>query len=154
MYGIPMTFGKKYKWKVIVESYTLTGNVYELVLGCAIRADNFNKDHGIVYLRDFNQGIGWNVGLWERRVGCEHVEVVESPKVEIRSERVPFSFSFLFDFTIENASKLHIFYNDNKIADVMGSFGRDSVVYPVVSMCATKTVRVVPWIGDVVSSDI
>jgi hypothetical protein len=156
--SLPMREGRIYRWKFIVESWEATGNTYELVVGCTIQDKtfpNFNGDHDIVYLRDYNAGIGFNLGLWKWRIGTEHV-AIEKPEMQAPcplgeySKMVPFSIGCIFDYT-KHIPVLHIYFQNKKVAHVEAD--RDMlerisnrVFYATVSMCRRKTVRIAPWI--------
>jgi hypothetical protein len=152
----PMRPGTIHKWKFVVEQWGVTSNSYDIVAGVAIHdrsVATFNTDHDIVYIRDNNGGMGINLGLWEMRVGVNHLPFPDNtvPQPENMSEAAPFTVGFLFDYKKKKSPVLQIYFND-KLVTTMNAKKLNVIVcepkiyYPTISICRHKTVRVIPWL--------
>jgi hypothetical protein len=147
-----MVPGRKYKWKFIVEKYERSGNTYELVMGCVDRravdvADNysFNSDSLLVSFRNYNHGIGFNVGQWSNRIGEQHeLDNIFIPQMTELENKVPFTVSFLLDFKSTSFAELTMYCND-ELLSIIRKENPPSEYYPTVSSCTDKTISVRPW---------
>jgi hypothetical protein len=149
--------GSVFKWKFGIERWESTGNSYEVVLGVSVQdktSTSFNSDHDIVYMRNYNCGMGFNLGLWELRVGQEHKPFTsEFPAPENVKDCTPFTVGFIFDYTNVTDPTLHIYFEDNFVTKMSPSTCglqlpevQPVIFYPTASICRNKTVKVLPWL--------